>query len=92
MLDGAIHVGRELRDLPQWASSESFERGAALIRDGHVDSLIETAFGIRHIEVHDGERTEQVDILMRHDVLAKTVCTCADRRTACLSARTVRPM
>ncbi|MBQ1600480.1 DNA-binding protein [Bifidobacterium pseudolongum subsp. globosum] len=78
MLDGAIHVGRELRDLPQWASSESFERGAALIRDGHVDSLIETAFGIRHIEVHDGERTEQVDILMRHDVLAKTVCTCAD--------------
>lgn len=43
-----------------------------------MDSLIETAFGIRHIEVHDGERTEQVDILMRHDVLAKTVCTCAD--------------
>ena len=51
--------------LPQWASPESLERGAALIRDGHVDSLIETAFGIRHIEVHDGERTEQVDILAR---------------------------
>ena len=78
MLDSAIHVGRELRDLSQWASSESLERGAALIRDGHVDSLIETAFGIQHIEVHDGERTEQVDILMRHDMLAKTVCTCAD--------------
>ncbi|MEE1296722.1 MAG: DUF6508 domain-containing protein [Bifidobacterium sp.] len=76
LIDSSIQIGRTLPDMAQWAPVDAMERGSALAKDGAVETLVDTSFGIRHARVRDGDAVHSVDLLMRHDVVAKVTCTC----------------
>ena len=77
LIDSGIRVGHIMRELASWSSPDALARGVRLFKDDAVSQLTDTSFGIRHAVVRDGDTDEQVDLLMRHDVVAKVTCTCA---------------
>lgn len=85
LIESGIGIGRGMRELASWSSPEALAGGARLFDEDAVVELTDTSFGIRHAVVRDDGHDEQVDLLTRHDVVAKVACTCdvAQSRHVC---------
>lgn len=89
LIESGIIIGRGMRELASWSSPEALAAGARLFDEDAVVDLVDTSFGIRHAVVRDGGREELVDLLTRHDVVAKVVCTCDVARSRHVCAHIV---
>lgn len=76
LIGSGIIIGRGIRELASWSSPEALAEGARLFDRDTVVELMDTSFGIRHAVVRDAGRDEQVELLTRHDIVAKVSCTC----------------
>lgn len=78
IIESSIQIGRTLTDMPQWAPASALRDGNELFKEHAVGQLDETVYGIWHALVHDPDLRydAQVDVLLRHNALAKVTCSC----------------
>lgn len=76
LIEQSIPLCRTLLDLPTWAPQEVITRGMTLYNNHSVRQLHDTRFGIWSGFVREDGQEYQVDMLLRHDIVAKIMCTC----------------
>ncbi|NEG70204.1 DUF6508 domain-containing protein [Bifidobacterium choloepi] len=78
LLASSLRVGRMLPDVAQWMAADTLQAGNDLFNAGRVLQVDETVYGIWHALVSDPSMAydAQVDILIRHNAVARITCSC----------------
>lgn len=72
----SMRLGKPITELARFVSLESLMGGKQLWENGDVRELHFVPFGIFHAEVADDTEMHTVDIIMRHNLLSRMMCSC----------------
>lgn len=85
LVDNSMMVHRPLAELARFTRLDELLAGKELWEAGAVKRVDFVPFGIFHGIVHDGARDQQVDLVIRHNLVSRMMCTCdyAQRKRVC---------